>query len=744
MVHKSKPLGLIIYVIKTTKTRTSNKVVTSMDNEYVEVDPIERWFILAPMGLLVFAWLQLNLILLGYHTSIFSALALFAISFFLVQRFYPKATSKNKSSHVVLFTLLTVIIICEFLRPATSYPVQYDAAYHILQASTYADILDFDAFNRIFRPPLLPVLLSATLVFDEGGSLSLVLMRLIVLLFGLQTYVLAKKLGASTIPATIFAAAAITSPIAIDWGARYYHGIFAAMLATMVLNLLLNIDWKKCSPVLIVFIGFSSGGVALARYSFSYLLGIIGFTGLMSKKIQPMLWFILAWAIAVLPFMLNDWNETGDLLASLRPQIDAPVDRALDPVEGVGWSSETFSVWGYLDFRGELLSDGISILALCGFGLMIQKKKWNQLAIISAVVIPHVMIYSLLLGYGEARYMVLVVPLGCALAACGFDPVVNWAKQLINPRPQSLTSKPDFDDTAQDYVLLNQTRFDSAAHPALSVMVILLTVFAPFVDHLIETNEYHSRTNEWVDMLRSVADEVPDDATIVASSKDLQMMWLGREISKEPPHAFESLRSWMDSEDASHIITRNRGSPEPCARDVTLCIEAPWLNPVAALSESNGWMILWEFDDSAGEYQPSDLSIEPFVKVNEQWRGHEEGTTDLIRNNLLVVRHYDDVVTLNPEFIDAKSIEIDIAVFRFDAWPDAAIDLESGEFDNLEADDRFYAASWNNTTFVHSGPYVDQNSLPVSLTEAYTFSPSDYGRGGASGVHYVRLRAIYE
>ena len=155
-------------------------------------------------------------------------------------------------------------------------------------------------------------------------------------------------------------------------------------------------------------------------------------------------------------------------------------------------------------------------------------------------------------------------------------------------------------------------------------------------------------------------------------------------------------------------------------------------------------MILWEFDDSAGEYQPSDLSIEPFVKVNEQWRGHEEGTTDLIRNNLLVVRHYDDVVTLNPEFIDAKSIEIDIAVFRFDAWPDAAIDLESGEFDNLEADDRFYAASWNNTTFVHSGPYVDQNSLPVSLTEAYTFSPSDYGRGGASGVHYVRLRAIYE
>lgn len=714
-----------------------------MDNGHVEVDPIERWFILAPMVLLVFAWLQLNLILLGYSTSILSVLALFSISFFTLQKFFPKATSENNSSHLVLFTLVIIILICEFLRPATSYPVQYDAAYHILQASTYADILDFDAFGyRIFRPPLLPVLLSTTLVFDEGGSISLVLMRVIVLLFGLQTYVLGKKLGASTIPATIFAAAAITSPIVIDWGARYYHGVFAAMLATMVMNLLLNVDWKKCSSGLIIFIGFSSGGVALARYSFTYLLGIIGFTGLMSKKIQPMLWFILAWAIAVLPFMVSDWNETGDLLASLRPQIDAPVDRALDPVEGVGWSSETFSVLGYLDFRGELLSNGICLLALCGISLMIQKKKWNQLAVISAVVIPHVMIYSLLLGYGEARYMLLVVPLGCALAACGFDPVVNWANQLINPQPQSLTIKPDFDANAQDYTPLNQNRFDSAARPALSVMVILLTVFAPFVDHLVETNEYHSKTNEWVDMLRSIADEVPNDSTIVASSKDLQLMWLGREISKEPPHALESLRSWMDEGEVSHIITRNRGTPEPCARDVTLCIEAPWLNPVAALSESSGWVVLWEFDGSAGEYQPSNLSIERFVKVNEQWRGHEEGTTDLIRNDILVVRHYDDHVTLNPLLANATSIEIDIVVFRFDAWPDAAIDIEYGLIDDIEADDRFYAASWNGTSFANSGPFTNENSLPITLNESFSFSPSDYGRKGASGVHYIRLRAI--
>ena len=51
----------------------------------------------------------------------------------------------------------------------------------------------------------------------------------------------------------------------------------------------------------------------------------------MARNVKPMMWFILAWTLAVLPFMLNDWMETGDVLASLRPQINAPVDRALDP-----------------------------------------------------------------------------------------------------------------------------------------------------------------------------------------------------------------------------------------------------------------------------------------------------------------------------------------------------------------------------------------------------------------------------
>jgi len=723
-----------------------------MEKESIDVDAIERWFIFAPMVLLIFAWLQLNLILLGYKTSVPSVLILLPFSLIIVERFAPKAVSNKNSSQLVLFTLVIIIVICEFIRPATSYAVQYDAGYHILQASTYADIIDFDAFNhRIFRPPLLPVLLSTTLVFDGGGSISLILMRCIVLLFGLQTYALGKKLGASTIPATILAVAAITSPTVIDWGARYYHGVFAAVLATMAMNLLLNINWKKCSPILMLFIGFSSGGVALARYSFSYLLGIIGFSGLMAKRIQPMIWFILAWALVVLPFMLNDWMETGDLLASLRPQIDAPVNRALDPIEGVGWSAEHFPILGYLDFRLDLLSDGIWLLGLGGIGLLIREKKRNELAVISAIAIPHIMIYSLLLGYGEGRYMLLLVPLCCALAALSFGSVINWASQLINPQPELLDEPPDIDTGKRNSMRVGQTRFDSAVRSVdrsdnlnftLSFMVILLTVCAPLVNHLEETDEYHSKTNEWVNMMRSIAEEVPDDAAIVASSKDLQIMWLTKEYSKEPPHALESLRPWMSGNDVSHIITRNRGNPEPCARDVTLCIEAPWLIPVAALSESSGWMVLWEFDGAAGEYHPSNLSIEPFVKVNNQWHGHEDGTTDLIRNDLLVVRHYDDEVTLNSSLANAASIEIDIAVFRFDAWPDAAMDLEYGVIDDLRADDRFYAASWNGTSFAHSGPFADQNSLPASLNGSFTFSPSDYGNGGASGIHYVRLRVI--
>jgi len=714
-----------------------------MGSESIDVDDAERWFLFAPMVLLVFGWFQLNLVLLGYNTSMLSVLVFLPVSFLLVDRIAPKATSKSKSSRKVLLILVVTLGICELIRPATSYPVQYDAAYHILQASTYADLLDIDAFSRIFRPPLLPILLSATLAFDESGSMSLILMRFIVLLLGLQTYTLAKKLGASTTSATVFAVVAMTSPAVLDWGARYYHGVFAAMLATMVMNLLLSLDWKKCSSILMLIIGFSSGGVALARYSFSFLLGIVGFSGLMSKKIQPMVWFILGWSLAILPFMLNDWMQTGDLLASLRPQIDAPVDRALDPVAGVGWSSENFPILGYLEIRLGLLSDGIWWLCLGGIVLLLRRKKWKELAVLSAISLPHIMIYSLLLGYGEVRYMLLLVPLGCALAALFFEPMLLWMNQLIFTRPDTLERPATIGSNKAKEHSFRHYHTELGVKPALSVMVVLLVVFAPFISHLNDTHDYHSKTEDWVMMLRSISEEVPENASLVASSKDTQIMWLTKEYSKEPPHEFDSLYSWMSSNHASHIITKNRGNPEPCARDVMLCIEAPWLVPIASRSGTNGWMVLWEFDETAEEHVSSNLSIEPFTKVEGQWHGHEEGTTDLLRNDFLLVRHYDDEVTLNPAFANATSIEIDVVVFRFDAWPSAAIDLESGSIEDISADERFYAASWNGTSFAHSGPFEENNSLPSSLSQSYTFSPSEYGNGAASGVHYIRLRAIY-
>ena len=714
-----------------------------MGSESIDVDDAERWFLFAPMVLLVFGWFQLNLVLLGYNTSMLSVLVILPVSFLLVDRIAPKATSKSKSSRKVLLILVVTLGICELIRPATSYPVQYDAAYHILQASTYADILDIDAFSRIFRPPLLPILLSATLAFDESGSMSLILMRFIVLLLGLQTYTLAKKLGASTTSATVFAVVAMTSPAVLDWGARYYHGVFAAMLATMVMNLLLSLDWKKCSSILMLIIGFSSGGVALARYSFSFLLGIVGFSGLMSKKIQPMVWFILGWSLAILPFMLNDWMQTGDLLASLRPQIDAPVDRALDPVAGVGWSAENFPILGYLEIRLGLLSDGIWWLCLGGIVLLLRRKKWKELAVLSAISLPHIMIYSLLLGYGEVRYMLLLVPLGCALAALFFEPMLLWMNQLIFTRPDTLERPATIGSNKAKEHSFRHYHTELGVKPALSVMVVLLVVFAPFISHLNDTHDYHSKTEDWVMMLRSISEEVPENVSLVASSKDKQVMWLTNEYSREPPHEFDSLYSWMSSNNASHIITKNRGNPEPCARDVMLCIEAPWLVPIASRSGTNGWMVLWEFDETAEEHVSSNLSIEPFTKVEGQWHGHEEGTTDLLRNDFLLVRHYDDEVTLNPAFANATSIEIDIVVFRFDAWPSAAIDLESGSIEDISADERFYAASWNGTSFAHSGPFEENNSLPSSLSQSYTFSPSEYGNGAASGVHYIRLRAIH-
>ena len=111
-----------------------------MEKESIDVDAFERWFLFAPIVVLIFGWLQLNLILLGYKSSILSCLLLLPLSYSITQRFAPGASSKSTSSHLVLLTLVAITVLCELLRPATSYPVHYDGAYHIVQASTYADI----------------------------------------------------------------------------------------------------------------------------------------------------------------------------------------------------------------------------------------------------------------------------------------------------------------------------------------------------------------------------------------------------------------------------------------------------------------------------------------------------------------------------------------------------------------------------------------------------------------------------
>ena len=77
-----------------------------MEEESIDVDAIERWFIFAPMVLLIFAWLQLNLILLDYKTSVLSVLVLLPLSLIIVEKFAPKAVSNNNSSQWVLLTLV--------------------------------------------------------------------------------------------------------------------------------------------------------------------------------------------------------------------------------------------------------------------------------------------------------------------------------------------------------------------------------------------------------------------------------------------------------------------------------------------------------------------------------------------------------------------------------------------------------------------------------------------------------------
>ena len=66
-----------------------------MEGESIDVDAIERWFIFAPMVLLIFAWLQLNLILLGYKTSVLSVLVLLPLSLIIVEKFAPKADGEK-------------------------------------------------------------------------------------------------------------------------------------------------------------------------------------------------------------------------------------------------------------------------------------------------------------------------------------------------------------------------------------------------------------------------------------------------------------------------------------------------------------------------------------------------------------------------------------------------------------------------------------------------------------------------
>ena len=714
----------------------------------------ERLALLLPLALALWGWAVLTLFYAGLPVSRGTALLTLALGGAAAWRLgllrwlgrWDRATMQRAWPLAALVLLWAAVLA---LRPPDHWLIQYDGAAHLLQARALIDgnylppESGFDAYHKyaFYRPPLLPALLAIHLAFLPSVT-PYAVPSLVMLLFAWQVYLLALSLARDRFVAFIAAAVALTSPLVLKWGPPFYHDLLGATLLVTILNLYLPLGARdRGSRWQLVAVGAVGGLALLTKYSYGYLVGLAGWELLRSRCWRTPGWVVMGFALVALPFLIFNWHHFGDALYTIRFSGTPATGRAMDTTSGIAKSLSLFDPLFFWYERAQIMSGAVALLALTGV-VWLARHRPVALGHIAAVLVPHLVIYLLLIGFGDRRYILPVVAVAPPLAACGLLAGGRWLRARSAVRRGWERGRAWLATTAWGRrVPPGAGELLWRRGPALLCALLMVASALPVTASWWgASEEVHDRALFHDGVLVTAAKSLRGGEGVVMSGKQNEVAWFsGRPTVRNPPtlsQVYDELRG----QHVSQLVTQRYRGHGAWGNHLETVLMLPYLTPAHSFRNGENWAVVWDVDTSAPE-EPMVPAIEPFIEVVTY--KYNPGEVYFMRSGLMVLRYTAEEVVLDPALGNASALVLDWLVVRFDAYPGAVLDYLTGDVDRDDPDDRFYAWNYDGARGARSGPWVAEGGPPANLSAPTTLKPRDYGVSGAAGMHVLWLREVH-
>jgi hypothetical protein len=447
-----------------------------------------------------------------------------------------------------------------------------DGMYHLIQANHYIGEIDnipnHQGQDFLFRPPIIPAVLSIELLFSNSVSYApLILLSLTCWqLQHLSERWNTKFLSAMIIPAIIFV------PVFRYWGQLPYADVPVAGLWIFLIHIaILNPKSKRS----IWLLGGFAGLVFLTKYVFIYAVGLSGWLYLKDKSRKRAVIFLQGWFAITSPFFIFYFITQGDPFAALSPQTNFAIDSAISVV-----GEHNSSMWW------EHLISQVSIFGVIWFliGSYRLYSEYNEeMKEIMVLFLPLVALHIYILDFGTERYHTPWIALMLCVCVAGL-PISNI--------------KPKF---ANQFKLRNNL--------VCAFMILLVTTSnLSTIDEEIETSErYIPLRLDLFDFHIQNTNGLSEDSIVLTGHDIPVILTLDFEAYRFINHE-NVIDQSIKEHDATHLITSNWNPRYQWEKYPIELLGNPYIEPVSVNIFQNKLGILWEVNNSVG--------ISPLLQTN--------------------------------------------------------------------------------------------------------------------------------
>lgn len=492
------------------------------------------------------------------------------LSFFLffIWMFSMKR-NKLTPSDLRFFLIPSFIVITGYFAPYWQFLQYSDQMAHLQISNQLIGRWDWEPWHYgldfAYRPSIVPGLAGIELALT--GKQSEVLFTPFLLLTGccwaiqhLSERWTNKKLG--WISCLVF----LLTPGVIIHGRTILIDPSASGMIILSIICFLSLE-DKPSKLSMFYFGIITAVVGVAKYSFLFLGPWIIIVLYLSNKTENLRYYIYANLVIYLPFFIINLFSQNDVLAPLEPQINGTVNSMSGTVGDYTFSS---FIEDFVDQFGSLLL----VLVIIGAFHLYSKNRY-ELKMSWAILAPLILLHSLILDFGWARYHMPWIALCSAIIPCSLMTVIPSAK--------------------------TQTKLPKLA---LFAVVCLIISSSISVSNLVDNKEYVEQKRDYQlsidDMYGVLSAEIPEDSVVLAVN-EIQFGLISGIQTFKFGNAADPIFDSIQVVDADYIITHEVGNRTQFERNWTYLLGSP-IDPLSfvPIGERIGVM-LWTQNQSRME-----------------------------------------------------------------------------------------------------------------------------------------------